>query len=88
MDGLVRDMIQRGANEVRCPTGMSEWDFEQLQDVMSRVNEGYYQDSATRLLWKPNERALRGESMMDLLKRGDYEGAMGYLLWVSDFIPI
>ena len=24
---------------------------------------------------------------MDLLKRGDYEGTLGYLLWVSDFIP-
>ncbi len=54
---------------------------------MSRVNEGYYQDSALRLMWKPNERALKGERMIDLLKRGDYEGAFGYLLWVSDFIP-
>ena len=88
LDGLVSEMIRRGAHEVRRPDGMSEWDFEQLQDILSRVNEGYYQDSASRLIWKPNERTLQGESMMDLLKRGDYEGALGYLLWVSDFIPI
>ena len=87
MDGLIKAMIRRGVHETSCPEGMSEGDFEQLRDIMSRVNEGYYQDSALRLMWKPNERALKGERMIDLLKRGDYEGAFGYLLWVSDFIP-
>ena len=87
VEQLVVEMIKKGAYEVTRPEHLGQGDFDQLQDFIARVNTGFYQECALRIMWEKSEHSKDRESMMGLLKRRDYEAAYRHLVYISDFIP-
>ena len=87
IDRLVVDMIYNGFDNVPRPEGMEEGDFRQIQMVV-RSLDAFYPKNAVGIARRKDHRVLGGQSMIDLMECGDYQGADDYVAYVCDFVPI
>ena len=80
IDGLVREMVNRGPREATRPDSMPERDFEGIQRVMIYLVEVLNPGNPREAPWGPGVQQVGHASLVELFKAGKYDKAMNSLL--------
>ena len=86
LDRLVADMLEARPDEVSCPSRLTQYDFDRIQDITRRVI-GMYHPVERNVPWQPGPRSMSGVTLMALIKNRDYQAADDYLVVEGSFLP-
>ena len=78
LGAVVKQMIIDGPDQVSRPTGLPEYDFDQIRELMRRMI-GCFSDCDTsellKIPWQPGAMEMNGLPMMHFVEKGEYEAA-------------